>query len=246
MFTPLLTFQIVACWVADTVGLGDCAWSPPGDLPVPIAPSSHLDQPRISSPIVSPLIPARACSYAWQRFSSSTSPTTWGQCGLHNLHNITKSSGHDTGWRKMFTPLLTFQIVACWVADTVSLGDCAWSPPGDLPVPIAPSSHLDQPRISSPIVSPLIPARACSYAWQRFSSSTSPTTRLWVFEPYADAPMRIRGQPSSEQYRGGGDDGEGACAVEALLTRPRGRTSTCETPTMTLHSLCPYHRDHHG
>ncbi|KAL3210274.1 hypothetical protein MRX96_052213, partial [Rhipicephalus microplus] len=76
MFTPLLTFQIVACWVADTVGLGDCAWSPPGDLPVPIAPSSHLDQPRISSPIVSPLIPARACSYAWQRFSSSTSPTT--------------------------------------------------------------------------------------------------------------------------------------------------------------------------
>ncbi|KAL3238252.1 hypothetical protein MRX96_021982 [Rhipicephalus microplus] len=176
MFTPLLTFQIVACWVADTVGLGDCAWSPPGDLPVPIAPSSHLDQPRISSPIVSPLIPARACSYAWQRFSSSTSPTTWGQCGLHNLHNITKSSGHDTGWRKMFTPLLTFQIVACWVADTVGLGDCAWSPPGDLPVPIAPSSHLDQPRISSPIVSPLIPARACSYAWQRFSSSTSPTT----------------------------------------------------------------------
>ncbi|KAH8020897.1 hypothetical protein HPB51_008009 [Rhipicephalus microplus] len=109
MFTPLLTFQIVACWVADTVGLGDCAWSPPGDLPVPITPSSHLDQPRISSPIVSPLIPARACSYAWQRFSSSTSPTTWGQCGLHNLHNITKSSGHDTGWRKMFTPLLTFQ-----------------------------------------------------------------------------------------------------------------------------------------
>ncbi|KAH8010126.1 hypothetical protein HPB51_024970 [Rhipicephalus microplus] len=109
MFTPLLTFQIVACWVADTVGLGDCAWSPPGDLPVPIAPSSHLDQPRISSPIVSPLIPAHACSYAWQRFSSSTSPTTWGQCGLHNLHNITKSSGHDTGWRKMFTPLLTFQ-----------------------------------------------------------------------------------------------------------------------------------------
>ncbi|KAL3251364.1 hypothetical protein MRX96_055114 [Rhipicephalus microplus] len=176
MFTPLLTFQIVACWVADTVGLGDCAWSPPGDLPVPIAPSSHLDQPRISSPIVSPLIPARACSYAWQRFSSSTSPTTWGQCGLHNLHNITKSSGHDTGWRKMFTPLLTSQIVACWVADTVGLGDCAWSPPGDLPVPIAPSSHLDQPRISSPIVSPLIPARACSYAWQRFSSSTSPTT----------------------------------------------------------------------
>ncbi|KAL3185442.1 hypothetical protein MRX96_005465 [Rhipicephalus microplus] len=151
MFTPLLTFQIVACWVADTVGLGDCAWSPPGDLPVPIAPSSHLDQPRISSSIVSPLIPARACSYAWQRFSSSTSPTTWGQCGLHNLHNITKSSGHDTGWRKMFTPLLTFQIVACWVADTVGLGDCAWSPPGDLPVPIAPSSHLDQPRISSPI-----------------------------------------------------------------------------------------------
>ncbi|KAL3186160.1 hypothetical protein MRX96_027897 [Rhipicephalus microplus] len=178
MFTPLLTFQIVACWVADTVGLGDCAWSPPGDLPVPIAPSSHLDQPRISSPIVSPLIPARACSYAWQRFSSSTSPTTWGQCGLHNLHNITKSSGHDTGWRKMFTPLLTFQIVACWVADTVGLGDCAWSPPGDLPVPIAPSSHLDQPRISSPIISPLIPARACSYAWQRFSSSTSPTTDL--------------------------------------------------------------------
>ncbi|KAL3203939.1 hypothetical protein MRX96_041606 [Rhipicephalus microplus] len=178
MFTPLLTFQIVACWVADTVGLGDCAWSPPGDLPVPIAPSSHLDQPRISSPIVSPLIPARACSYAWQRFSSSTSPTTWGQCGLHNLHNITKSSGHDTGWRKMFTPLLTFQIVACWVADTVGLGDCAWSPPGDLPVPIAPSSHLDQPRISSPIVSPLIPARACSYAWQRFSSSTSPTTDI--------------------------------------------------------------------
>ncbi|KAL3225574.1 hypothetical protein MRX96_049181 [Rhipicephalus microplus] len=154
MFTPLLTFQIVACWVADTVGLGDCAWSPPGDLPVPIAPSSHLDQPRISSPIVSPLIPARACSYAWQRFSSSTSPTTWGQCGLHNLHNITKSSGHDTGWRIMFTPLLTFQIVACWVADTVGLGDCAWSPPGDLPVPIAPSSHLDQPRISSPIVQP--------------------------------------------------------------------------------------------
>ncbi|KAL3174015.1 hypothetical protein MRX96_011758 [Rhipicephalus microplus] len=183
MFTPLLTFQIVACWVADTVGLGDCAWSPPGDLPVPIAPSSHLDQPRISSPIVSPLIPARACSYAWQRFSSSTSPTTWGQCGLHNLHNITKSSGHDTGWRKMFTPLLTFQIVACWVADTVGLGDCAWSPPGDLPVPIAPSSHLDQPRISSPIVSPLIPTRACSYAWQRFSSSTSPTTTSAIAQP---------------------------------------------------------------
>ncbi|KAL3189892.1 hypothetical protein MRX96_020237 [Rhipicephalus microplus] len=190
MFTPLLTFQIVACWVADTVGLGDCAWSPPGDLPVPIAPSSHLDQPRISSPIVSPLIPARACSYAWQRFSSSTSPTTWGQCGLHNLHNITKSSGHDTGWRKMFTPLLTFQIVACWVADTVGLGDCAWSPPGDLPVPIAPSSHLDQPRISSPIVSPLIPARACSYAWQRFSSSTSPTTTSLTLRTYTNEPVK--------------------------------------------------------
>ncbi|KAL3240156.1 hypothetical protein MRX96_047973 [Rhipicephalus microplus] len=71
-------------------------------------------------------------------------------------------------------------------------------------------------------------------------------SRLWGFEPYADAPMRIQGQPSSEQYRGGGDDGEGACAVEALLTRPRGRTSTCGTPTMTLHSLFPYHQDHHG
>ncbi|XP_077550763.1 uncharacterized protein LOC144164040 [Haemaphysalis longicornis] len=77
---------------------------------MPIAPSRHLDQPRILSPIASPLIPACACSYAWQRFSSSTSPTTWGQSGLHNPHNITKSSGHDTGWRKMFTPLLTFQV----------------------------------------------------------------------------------------------------------------------------------------
>ncbi|KAL3213554.1 hypothetical protein MRX96_035323 [Rhipicephalus microplus] len=251
MFTPLLTFQIVACWVADTVGLGDCAWSPPGDLPVPIAPSSHLDQPRISSPIVSPLIPARACSYAWQRFSSSTSPTTWGQCGLHNLHNITKSSGHDTGWRKMFTPLLTFQIVACWAADTVGLGDCAWSPPGDLPVPIAPSSHLDQPRISSPIVSPLIPARACSYAWQRFSSSTSPTTLfsgltmatkrtlgdiLKDEDPHSVAACRIRYQLRKFFDRGSGQQRDKALALHrqkleivAAIIRQREREAADNT-----------------
>ncbi|KAH7961178.1 hypothetical protein HPB52_005183 [Rhipicephalus sanguineus] len=50
--------------------------------------------------------------------------------------------------------------------------------------------------------------------------------RSWLlgFEPYADAPMRVRDRPSSEQDSGSGYNGEEACAVEAPVSRPRGKT----------------------
>ncbi|XP_077548208.1 uncharacterized protein LOC144161012 [Haemaphysalis longicornis] len=176
MFTPLLTFQIVACWVADTAGLGDYAWSPAGGLAVLLAPTRCLDQRRILLPIPSPPTAPCACNYAWQRYSSSTSPITWDLSGLLNHWNITLTWGHDTGLRSMFTPLLTFQIVACWVADTAGLGDYAWSPAGGLPVLLAPTRCLDQRRILLPIPSPPTAPCACNYAWQRYSSSTSPIT----------------------------------------------------------------------
>ncbi|KAL1471360.1 hypothetical protein MTO96_039982 [Rhipicephalus appendiculatus] len=53
-------------------------------------------------------------------------------------------------------------------------------------------------------------------------------SRLLGFEPYADAPLRVRDEPSSDQDSGGDDDG--ACAREALELRPRGRTSACGSP----------------
>ncbi|XP_049274364.1 uncharacterized protein LOC125759529 [Rhipicephalus sanguineus] len=59
-------------------------------------------------------------------------------------------------------------------------------------------------------------------------------SRLLGFEPYADAPMRVRDRPSSEQDSGSGDDGEEACAVEAPVSRPRGKTCASGSPTMTL------------
>ncbi|KAL3209415.1 hypothetical protein MRX96_052369, partial [Rhipicephalus microplus] len=123
------------------------------------------------------LPPCPRMLYKWPREigSPSTTPGAYEEHPRTGAHFSGLGDTRAMAWAHRKTVFL-MQIVACWVADTVGLGDCAWSPPGDLPVPIAPSSHLDQPRISSPIVSPLIPARACSYAWQRFSSSTSPTT----------------------------------------------------------------------
>ena len=55
-------------------------------------------------------------------------------------------------------------------------------------------------------------------------------SRLLGFEPYADAPMRVRDRPSSEQDSGSGDDGEEACAVEAPVSRPRGKTCASGSP----------------
>ncbi|KAH7967885.1 hypothetical protein HPB52_003736 [Rhipicephalus sanguineus] len=61
-------------------------------------------------------------------------------------------------------------------------------------------------------------------------------SRLLGFEPYADAPMRVRDRPSSEQDSGSGDDGEEACAVEAPVSRPRGKTCASGSPD---HDLTP-------
>ncbi|KAL3208273.1 hypothetical protein MRX96_009625 [Rhipicephalus microplus] len=55
-------------------------------------------------------------------------------------------------------------------------------------------------------------------------------SQLLGFEPYADAPMRVRDRPSSAQDSGSGDDGEEACAVEAPVSRPRGKTSASRSP----------------
>nr|XP_037291434.1 uncharacterized protein LOC119187390 [Rhipicephalus microplus] len=55
-------------------------------------------------------------------------------------------------------------------------------------------------------------------------------SRLLRFEPYADAPMWVRDRPSSAQDSGSGDDGEDACAVEAPVSRPRGKTSASRSP----------------
>ncbi|XP_037528678.2 uncharacterized protein LOC119405926 [Rhipicephalus sanguineus] len=55
-------------------------------------------------------------------------------------------------------------------------------------------------------------------------------SRLLGFEPYADAPMRVRDRPSSEQDSSSGDDGDEACAVEAPVSRPRGKTCASGSP----------------
>ncbi|XP_049266723.1 uncharacterized protein LOC125756290 [Rhipicephalus sanguineus] len=55
-------------------------------------------------------------------------------------------------------------------------------------------------------------------------------SRLLGLDPYADAPMRVRDRPSSEQDSGSGDDGEEACAVEAPVSRPRGKTCASGSP----------------
>ncbi|KAL3238708.1 hypothetical protein MRX96_048056 [Rhipicephalus microplus] len=65
------------------------------------------------------------------------------------------------------------------------------------------------------------------------------------FETYTGAPMRVRYRPSPEQDSGSGDDGEEACALEALVSTPRDHPFA-ESPTASVHSVCPYHRDHRG
>ncbi|KAH7932344.1 hypothetical protein HPB51_029341 [Rhipicephalus microplus] len=42
--------------------------------------------------------------------------------------------------------------------------------------------------------------------------------------------MWVRDRPSSAQDSGSGDDGEDACAVEAPVSRPRGKTSASRSP----------------
>ncbi|KAH8019481.1 hypothetical protein HPB51_019774 [Rhipicephalus microplus] len=42
--------------------------------------------------------------------------------------------------------------------------------------------------------------------------------------------MRVRDWPSSKQGSGGSDNGEEACALEAVVSRLRGRTFACGSP----------------
>ncbi|XP_077536042.1 uncharacterized protein LOC144148372 [Haemaphysalis longicornis] len=176
MVTPLLTFQILACWVSDTWRIGGHAWSPPGDLLEPTATTWSLDQRPNTLPVTCPPTPARAKNLAWQLFTSSTSPVTWDERIILNLPIFTELPGHDTAWRRMVTPLLTLQILACWVADTWRIGGHAWSPPGDLLEPTATTWSLDQRPNPLPVTCPPTPARAKNLAWQLFTSSTSPVT----------------------------------------------------------------------
>ncbi|KAL3249597.1 hypothetical protein MRX96_055817 [Rhipicephalus microplus] len=67
-------------------------------------------------------------------------------------------------------------------------------------------------------------------------------SRFLDLEPHAaDAPMRVRDRPSSEKDSGDGDNGEEACALEALVSRPRVRTSSCGCPdhasTLCAHTI---------
>ncbi|KAH6920775.1 hypothetical protein HPB50_028238 [Hyalomma asiaticum] len=56
-------------------------------------------------------------------------------------------------------------------------------------------------------------------------------SRLLGFEPYGDAPLRVRDQPSSDDESGGDDGENGACARKAaVVSRARGKTTVCGNP----------------
>ncbi|KAH6927238.1 hypothetical protein HPB50_001114 [Hyalomma asiaticum] len=73
--------------------------------------------------------------------------------------------------------------------------------------------------------------------WTDGTSSITSQRRLlersWLlgFEPYGDAPLRLRDQPSSDDESGGDDGENSACARKApVVSRARGKTTVCGNP----------------
>ncbi|KAL3240896.1 hypothetical protein MRX96_021688 [Rhipicephalus microplus] len=116
MLNPLLTLQMLVCFIATGVcpslqdKLGstypaaprNLAWEtgPPLDAPDPAAPPK----------------PAQWPPYSWQPSPSMTSPVTWPVSPLQNHSADAVSLGHDTASHTMLNPLLTLQMLVCFIA----------------------------------------------------------------------------------------------------------------------------------
>ncbi|KAL3174964.1 hypothetical protein MRX96_010987 [Rhipicephalus microplus] len=163
MLNPLLTLQMLVCFIATGVcpshqdKLGstyppaprNLAWEtgPPLDAPDPAAPPK----------------PAQWPPYSWQPSPSMTSPVTWPVSPLQNHTADAVSLGHDTASHTMLNPLLTLQMLVCFIATSVcpSLQDklgstyppaprnLAWEtgPPLDTPDPAAPPKPAQWPPL---------------------------------------------------------------------------------------------------